>query len=138
MKPRLSVVLDLRRAAEDAARREVGRLERERLALAERLEADRSRLAEGSSGAVPLELREQFAAFRRTMQAHIAADQARLAAHDQVIEAARDVLAAAHREVKAIEAIRARDAKAEARRQLRREGRANDEHAARARLEAVV
>jgi flagellar export protein FliJ len=138
MKPRLTVVLDLRRAAEDAAKREVGRLERERLPLAERLEADRTRLAAGSAGDVPLDMREQFAAFRRAMLGAIAADQARLAAHDKVIDAARDVLAAAHREVKAIEAIRARDAKAEGRRQLRREGRANDEHAARARLEAVV
>lgn len=138
MKPRLTVVLDLRRAAEDAAKREVGRLERERLALAERLAADRLRLDDGSSGAVPLQLREQFAGFRRAMLAVIAADQARLAAHDKVIDGARDVLATAHREVKAIEAIRARDAKAEALRQLRREGRANDEHAARARLEALA
>lgn len=138
MKPRLTVVLDLRRAAEDVAKREVGRLERERLALAERLAADRLRLADGSAGPVPLELREQFAGFRRAMLAAIAADQARLAAHDKIIDGARVALAAAHRDVKAIEAIRARDAKAEAVRQLRREGRANDEHAARARLEALA
>lgn len=138
MKPRLTVVLDLRRAAEDTAKREVGRLERERLPLAERLEADRLRLAAGSTGEVPLDLREQFAAFRRAMLGAIAADQARLAAHDKIIDGARAVLAAAHRDVKAIEAIRARDAKAEAVRQLRREGRANDEHAARARLEALA
>jgi flagellar export protein FliJ len=138
MKPRLGVVLDLRRAAEDAAKREVGRLERERLPFAERLEADRARLAEGSTGQVPLDLREQFAAFRRAMLGAIATDQARLAAHDKVIDAAREVLATAHREVKAIEAIRARDARAEVQRQLRREGRATDEHAARTRLEALA
>lgn len=137
MKPRLTVVLDLRRAAEDAAKREVGRLERERVPLAERLAADRLRLADGSAGPVPIDLREQYAAFRRAMLATIAEDESRLTAHDQVIDVARQALAAAHREVKAIEAIRSRDAQAEARRQLRREGRANDEHAARARLEAV-
>ena len=138
MKPRLTVVLELRQSVEDAAKREVGRLERERLTLAEQLARDHQRLADGSTGPVPLQLREQFAGFRRAMLGVIAVDQARLDEHDQIIAAARDVLATAHREVRAIEAIRARDAQAEARRQLRREGRANDEHAARQRLEALA
>jgi len=138
MKPRLTAVLELRRAAEDAARREVGRLERERLPLAANLAGLRDRLAESESGAVPPALREQFATFRRAMLAAIAGAEEALAGHDDVIGAARDALAAAHREVRAIEAIRARDAATAARRALRREGRANDEHAARMRLEALA
>ncbi len=138
MKPRLTVVLELRRAAEDAAKREVGRLERERLLLAEALQHNHDRLDEAQSAAVPLQLREQFSGFRRAMLTVIAEGEGRLDEHDQIIGAARDALGVAHREVKAIEAIRARDAQAEARRQLRREGRANDEHAARTRQEAFA
>ena len=138
MKPRLTVVLDLRLAVLDAAKREVGRLEQQRTALAAAVEHERRRLAEAAGEAVPLHLREQFASFRQAMLRLIAEATDRLAAHDLIIASARDVLATAHREVKAIEAIRARDARAEARRQLRREGRATDEHAARARLETLA
>lgn len=138
MKQRLGIVLDLRRAAEDAAKREVGRLERERTALVAALDEQRQRLANAMAATVPLAMREQLAGFRQAMLVTINGATAALSAHDALIAAARDALASAHREVKAIEAIRTRDAHAEARRQLRREGRANDEHAARTRLEALA
>jgi flagellar export protein FliJ len=135
MKPRLTVVLDLRRSVEDGARRELGRLERERadlVAVRDRHEA--GLLAAAAAGAM-VSLREQLAAFCSATRAAIAAQDARITAQDRTIEAARNALAAAHRDVKAIEAIQARDARIAAQAQLRREARANDEHAARSRLE---
>ncbi|HAT09142.1 MAG TPA: hypothetical protein DCS97_00760 [Planctomycetes bacterium] len=135
MKPRLGVVLELRRSVEDTARRDLGRLERERaemVAVRERHEA--GMLAAAAAGAM-VHLREQLAAYCSATRAAIAAQEARLAAQDRAIEAARNALASAHREVKAIEAIQARDARIAAQVQLRREARANDEHATRSRLE---
>lgn len=136
MKPRLTVVLDLRRAAEDAAKREVGRLERERAALVAARMAHELELAVAAGLPVIPALREQLASYTLAMRQTIRDDEARIAAQDGLIGAARDALATAHREVKAIEAIRARDARVHARRLARAEGRANDEHAGRMRLEA--
>lgn len=135
MKQRLGTVLDLRRAAEDAARREVGRLERERAELAGARAARERALAEAGRAGVPAGMRELLAAYVLAMRRALAEDDLQLAAQDGRIAAARAALAQAHRDVKAIEAIRARDAGQAARLAARREARANDEHAARIRME---
>lgn len=135
MKLRLTTVLDLRLAAEDAARREVGRLERERAELsAVRSEHERELHGAGNAN-VPTGMREVLAAYILAMRSAIADDDIRLAEQDGRIASARAALADAHRAVKAIEAIRARDAQQALRLAARREGRANDEHAARIRME---
>lgn len=138
MKARLGIVLEIRQAAESAAKREVGKLERERAELTTR-RAARLRELEGAGAAqvVPA-LREQLAAYIGSLRRALVEDAARIAAHDKLIDAARGVLAQAHRDVKAIEAIRARDAAAAAKRMERHEARANDEHAARIRMEAMA
>ena len=138
MKPRLTVVLELRQAVETGAKRELGRLERERAGLHDQLGALHRRLVDASAAPVPMALREQLSTFRLAMRHAIAEQGARLAAHDHLIDGARVALAAAHREVKAIEAIRSRDVRTEAARQARREGRSNDEFAARVRLGALA
>lgn len=134
MKPRLATVLSLRRAAEDAVRREIGRLERERaaaVAIRARIAAD---LSAAAASPVAIGLREQLASFADAMRALLHDADAALAAQDGRIDAARTALAAAHREVRAIEALQQRDAAAAAERQRRRMRRDEDEHAARLRL----
>lgn len=138
MKPRLTAVLDLRRHIEDDAKREVGRLERERQAMiVERDRHSASLEAAAAGGAAPA-MRDLLESYINAMRRHIADNSARITAHDVVISQARDRLAQAHREVKAIEAIRARDAKAELLLWQRREARANDEHAGRKRQESLI
>ncbi len=138
MKPRLGVVLELRRSAEDEVRREVGRLERERLGLIAERDGHRAALqAAADGGAVPA-LREVLASYLVGMRNRILDDEARIATHDGIIVQARDRLALAHRDVKAIEAIRARDARADKLREQRREARDNDAFAGRMRQEAQV
>ncbi len=80
-------------------------------------------------------MREQLADYLLSLRHAIADDALRIAAQDGKIATARGMLAQAHREVKAIEAIRARDAATAAKRERQRETRANDEHAARIRME---
>jgi flagellar export protein FliJ len=138
MKPRLTVVLDLRRAAEDAAKRDVGRLETERAELvAQRDQHSRLLQLAGDTPIAPT-MREQLAAYLTSMRHAIADDTVRIAGQDAKIATARDILANAHREVKAIEAIRARDAASAMKRERQLEARANDEHAARIRMEALA
>lgn len=138
MKPRLTVVLDLRRAAEDAAKRDVGRLELERADLVAQRDQHTRLLHAASEAPIAPVMREQLAAYLAGMRHAIADDSVRIAAQDGKIAAARGVLAQAHRDVKAIEAIRARDAAAAAKRERQHEARANDEHAARIRMEALA
>lgn len=138
MKPRLGIVLELRQSTEDAAKREVGRLERERAELVDLRHAHQHGLDGACQAPIHPALREQLSCFIASMRGAIAAVDARILAHDAKIDTARAALAKAHREVKAIEAIRARDARAATRIQLRHEARGNDEHAARIRMESMV
>lgn len=138
MKLRLSAVLDLRLAAEEAAKRELGRLERERSELVVRRGSHIADIEQAGRSPVPARMREVLSAFILAARRAVAELDGRIAEQDGRIAAARSALAQAHREVKAIEAIRARDAAQAARIALRREARANDEHAARIRMEALA
>ena len=138
MKPRLTVVLDLRRAAEDAAKRDVGRLEQERADLVAQRDEHTRLVHVASETPITSMMREQLATYLAGMRHTIADDTFRIAAQDGKIAAARGILAQAHRDVKAIEAIRARDAATAAKRERQHEARANDEHAARIRMEALA
>lgn len=131
MKPRLQTVLEIRRHNEDEAKRVLGILERERadiLAMRAAIEVD---LGTAASANVRPGLREQLATFATACRAAAVACDQRVTACDGRINAARGLLAQAHREVRAIEALQTRDRSLAARRAVRREGRENDEFAAR-------
>lgn len=135
MKPRLQTVLEIRQHNEAEAKRVLGVLERERagiLAMRSAIERD---LLEAASAGVSPGLREQLATFATACRAAAVACDQRTAACDGRINAARSLLGQAHREVRAIEALQARDRTAAARTAARREGRENDEFAARRRQE---
>lgn len=131
MKPRLQAVLGLRRSREDEAKRALGALEHERAAIIAQRTALEAALGQAASAPVPPALREQLSAYAAATRSAAADCDRRTAECDGRITAARDALAAAHRDVRAIEAIQARDRTAAARTALRREGRDNDEFAAR-------
>ncbi|MCX8040097.1 MAG: flagellar FliJ family protein [Planctomycetota bacterium] len=127
---RFAAVLEVRRQAVDQARRALAALERQRAALVEELARQRAALAEAESAPVPPPWREQLARFAQAMRAQLQQGEARLAELERRIDGARDQLAQAMRELKAIEAVRARDARAAARRAARAEQRLYDERAA--------
>jgi flagellar FliJ protein len=131
MKPRLHAVLGIRQHNEAEARRVLGVLERERADILAMRSAIGRDLDEAASANVRPELREQLAAFATACRAAAVACDQRTAACDGRINTARSLLANAHREVRAIEALQARDRASAARSASRREGRENDEFAAR-------
>jgi flagellar export protein FliJ len=134
---RFTVLLEIRQAAVEEAQRTLGRLESQRREIT----ALRDRLLEDAANAtlqpVALILREQLAAFRRRMQDDAAAAGRRIADQDVLIETARDRLNEAMRDRKSVEALRERDRQQHLASERRREGRANDEFAARRRQEAA-
>lgn len=135
--PRLHLVREIRQRAEDDAKRALGLLERERGAIVAERGAIERGLVEASTASVPAAMREQLASFAAASRAAAADCDRRLAEQDGRIAGARDAVAEAHRGVRAIAALQDRDRAAALLGERRREGRANDEFAARRRLEAV-
>lgn len=131
MRPRLQLVLELRRGAEDAARRALGERERERAAIISERAVLEHGLAEAANAPVAFILREQLSAYAAAARAAAFSCDQRLAEQDKRIDEARNVVAEAHRGVRAIEALQERDRAAAARRERRHEGRGNDAFAAR-------
>jgi flagellar export protein FliJ len=127
---RFAIVLDLRRQAEDAVKRELGALEGERAGLVAELDGLHRDLA-GAQHDVPPQLREQLSAFGARMRHAIAGCTGRISGAEARIGECRGRLAAAHREVRAIEALIARERAEAGLRARRREGRDTDEFAAR-------
>lgn len=137
MKTRFTILLELRRAAEDAAKQALGRLETVRAAIV--AERDALILALESAEAPPVPaLRLQLAAWASATRSAIAEAERRIGEADAAIADARNELLRAHRDVRAVEAIRERDALAARRVAARREGRANDAFAAARHREAVA
>jgi flagellar export protein FliJ len=137
MKPRFTILLELRRAAEDAAKQALGRLETARAAIVAERDALRNSLESADAPPLPA-LRMQLAAWASATRSAVAEAERRIAEADAAIADARGELLRTHREVRAVEAIRERDAQAAGRLAARREGRANDAFAAARHREAVA
>jgi flagellar export protein FliJ len=136
-KLRFQVLLDLYHRQEDDLRRALGLQERERaerLACLAALAAER----EGAAVVVTPAWHELYARYWARLGIAMNAEHAECGRLDGVIAGVRGELVAVHRQVATFEKLRARDRKAELRRQEHRDGRRLDEFAARRYIEATA